>query len=123
MLRVNVRHPRDFMGDLSAQIGSVRLGERRLLEFVEELGAETIADSADRILDAAESETRAIISGWNDGTYEGVALLDDDGRGNPDIAIRATATVAGSDLRVDLSESDPQVRSFLNSSWRTPGPR
>ena len=117
MLKVNVRHPRDFMGDLAAQIGSVRLGERRLLEFVEELGADTIADSADRILDAAEAETRAIIAGWKDGTYEGEALLDDDGRGNPDIAIRATATVAGSDLRVDLTESDPQVRSFLNSSW------
>ncbi|MBV37598.1 MAG: 5-oxoprolinase, partial [Rhodospirillaceae bacterium] len=30
MLTVNVRHPRDFQGDLAAQIGSVRLGERRL---------------------------------------------------------------------------------------------
>ena len=117
LLRINVRHPRDFQGDLSAQIGSVRLGERRLLEFVEELGADTIAASADRILDAAEVQTRTIIAGWKDGTYEGEALLDDDGRGNPDIAIRAAVTVAGSNLTVDLRESDPQVRSFLNSSW------
>ena len=117
LLEVNVRHPRDFLGDLSAQIGSVRLGERRLLEFVGELGADTIAAAADRVLDAAETETRTIIAGWRDGTYEGEALLDDDGRGNPDIAIRAAVTVSDSDLRVDLSRSDPQVRSFLNSSW------
>ena len=117
MLRVNVRHPRDFTGDLSAQIGSVRLGERRLLEFVDEIGADTAAAAADRILDAAEAETRAVIAGWKDGAYAGEALLDDDGRGNPDIAVRAAVTVAGSGLRVDLSASDPQVRSFLNSSW------
>ena len=117
MLRVNVRHPRDFEGDLAAQIGSVRLGERRLLEFVEELGADTIAGAAGRILDATEAETRAVIAGWKDGVYRGEALLDDDGRGNRDVAIRATVTVRGSRIEVDLSESAPQVRSFLNSSW------
>jgi N-methylhydantoinase B len=36
MLQANVRHPRDFEGDLSAQIGSVRLGERRLQQLVAE---------------------------------------------------------------------------------------
>lgn len=116
MLRVNVRHPRDFLGDLSAQIGSVRLGERRLLAFIDEVGADTIVAATQRILDATEAETRATIAAWKDGVYEGESVLDDDGRGNPDIAIRATVTVAGSDLKVDLSRSDPQVRSFLNSS-------
>ena len=33
MLEVNVRHPRDFEGDLAAQIGSVHLGERRMQEL------------------------------------------------------------------------------------------
>ncbi len=117
MLRVNVRHPRDFRGDLAAQIGSVRLGERRLLEFVDELDVATVEDSLGRILDAAEAETRAIIATWADGVYRGEAVLDDDGRGNRDITVRAEVTVAGSDLRVDLCGSDPQVESFLNSSW------
>ena len=117
MLRVNVRHPRDFLGDLAAQIGSVRLGQRRLIAFVEELGPATVEGAVERILDAAEAETRAIIAQWKDGIYKGQGVLDDDGRGNLDITIRATVTVSGSDLRVDLSESDPQVESFLNSSW------
>ena len=30
MLATNTRHPRDFKGDLAAQIGSVRVGERRV---------------------------------------------------------------------------------------------
>ncbi|MDX1376335.1 MAG: hydantoinase B/oxoprolinase family protein [Burkholderiales bacterium] len=117
MLRTNVRHPRDFEGDLAAQIGSVRLGERRLERFVADFGLDTVERACARILEAAEAETRAIIAAWPDGVYRGRALLDDDGRGNRDIAIRATVTVQGSDLTVDLSESDAQVASFVNSSW------
>src|SRR5690606_23057727 len=82
MLPVNVRHPRDFKGDLAAQIGSVRLGERRLLRLVEEFGTEVVEAAVGIVLDAAERQARAIIESWKDGVYEGEALLDDDGRGN-----------------------------------------
>ena len=116
MLTANVRHPRDFQGDLAAQIGSVRLGERRLLKLMDEFGAEMVEAGVDVILDSAETQAREVIATWQDGVYEGVALLDDDGRGNQDIAIRAKATVTGSDLEIDLSASDDQVTSFVNSS-------
>jgi N-methylhydantoinase B len=116
MLKANVRHPRDFEGDLSAQIGSVRLGERRLLALAHEFDAITLARSVARILDATEARVRATIAEWPDGSYHGEAFLDDDGRGNEDVAIRATVTVRGSDLVVDLRASDPQVDSFLNSA-------
>ena len=116
LLKTNVRHARDFEGDLMAQIGSVRLAERRLHALADEFGRETILESVARILDATESQTRAIFADWPDGVYEGTAVLDDDGRGHDDIAIRATVTVNGSGLVVDLSGSDPEVESFLNSS-------
>lgn len=117
MLKANVRHPRDFEGDLSAQIGSVHLGERRLLELVKEFDGPTIQQSTTRILDATEKQVRAIVEQWPDGVYRGEAFLDDDGRGNDDIAIRAEVTIRGSNLTVDLRESDPEVKSFLNSSY------
>ena len=117
MLKANVRHPRDFEGDLAAQIGSVHLGERRLTQLAAEFDALTLEQSVVRILDAAEQQVRAIIETWPDGVYSGEAILDDDGRGNEDITIRATVTVNGSQLTVDLRESDPEVASFLNSSY------
>ena len=116
MLAANVRHPRDFQGDLAAQIGSVHLGERRLLRLIDEFGADVVAAATDMILDAAESQARAEIATWKDGTWHGEALLDDDGRGNQDIAIRATVTKRGSELEIDLTRSDPEVKSFVNSS-------
>ncbi|MGI9414576.1 MAG: hydantoinase B/oxoprolinase family protein [Hyphomicrobiales bacterium] len=116
MLAANVRHKRDFQGDLAAQIGSVHLGERRLAKLLEDLGPETVEAATAAILDGAETQTRAIIAGWPDGVYSGQALMDDDGRGNEDITVSAVVTVAGDSLNVDLTGSDPQVENFINSS-------
>ena len=59
MLSVNVRHPRDFEGDLAAQTGSAKLGEKRLGELIAESGVETVSAAMARILDAAEAQARA----------------------------------------------------------------
>ncbi len=117
MIATNVRHPRDFRGDLAAMIGSAHVGERRFLALAEEFGWEVTHRAIEAVLDGAERQTRAVIAQWPDGVYRGEALLDDDGRGNEDIPIRATVTKTGSDLKIDLSESHDEVQSFVNSSY------
>src|SRR6266576_384172 len=117
MIATNVRHPRDFRGDLAAMIGSAHVGERRLLALAAEFGWPTTNTAIEAVLDGAERQTRAVIAQWQDGVYRGEALLDDDGRGNNDIHIRATVTKRGSDLVIDLSDSHEQVSSFINSSY------
>ncbi|MBL8700051.1 MAG: hydantoinase B/oxoprolinase family protein [Alphaproteobacteria bacterium] len=117
MLVANVRHPRDFRGDLAAMMGAVRLGARRLEATLAEFGGATVARAADAILDAAEQRARAIIRTWRDGTWRGTAVLDDDGQGRSDIAIRARVVKKGDRLTVDLSESDPQSTGIINSSY------
>jgi N-methylhydantoinase B len=117
MIATNVRHPRDFQGDLAAMIGSARVGERRLLALLEEYGAPTAGPAIDAILDGAERQARACIARWKDGVYRGEAVLDDDGHGFRDVYIRAKVTKRGSDLTVDLSESHRQVIGFVNSSY------
>ena len=81
MLVTNVRHPRDFRGDLAAMIGSAHVGERRLLALPAEFGWETTHAAIEAVLDGAERQTRAVIADWKDGVYRGEALLDDDGHG------------------------------------------
>ena len=117
MIVLNVRHPRDFRGDLAAMIGSARIGERRLAQLLAEFGSATTHAGVEAVLDGAERQVRTIISGWKDGTYEGEAFLDDDGHTSKDIHIRARITKRGSDLEVDLTDSHPQVVGFINSSF------
>jgi len=47
MLATNVRHPRDFRGDLAAMIGSARVGERRLLALLAEYGPAVTAEAVE----------------------------------------------------------------------------
>ncbi|MBV8522787.1 MAG: hydantoinase B/oxoprolinase family protein [Acetobacteraceae bacterium] len=116
MLAANVRHARDFRGDLMAMIGAARLGEHRVGAILDQLGEDVLTGSVEVMLDAAERHARDIVAGWTDGVFEGEALLDDDGHGATDIAIRARVMKRGSEVEVDLSGSDPQVRGFVNSS-------
>src|SRR5512145_1393757 len=45
MVATNVRHPRDFQGDLRAMMGSARVGERRLLKLVDEYGLDVVLET------------------------------------------------------------------------------
>src|SRR3954465_13607157 len=116
LLALNIRNPREFRGDLAAMLGAAHLGERRLSKLFAEFGAPTVEAAIEAILDAAEQQARAVVSTWKDGVFYGEALLDDDGHGRTDIKIAAKVTKQGSDIEVDLSESDPQSTSFVNSS-------
>jgi len=116
MLAANVRHARDFRGDLAAMIGAARVGAARIEATLAEFGAATVLDSIPAILDGAERHARQIVTGWRDGIYAGEAVLDDDGHGQSDIRIRARVTKRGSKVAVDLSDSDPQSTGFVNSS-------
>ncbi len=117
MIATNTRHPRDFKGDLAAQIGSVHGGERRILALMDEFGAETVLAAVEMTLDAAEQQARKVIATWPDGVYRGEAVLDDDGHGRVDVTVRATVTKTGSNLVVDLTDSDSQSLGFVNSSY------
>src|SRR2546426_2460197 len=92
MIATNVRHPRDFRGDLAAMIGSARVGERRLGALLDEYGIERTLAGVEAVLDSAERRTRACIASFKDGVFRGEAIIDDDGRGTRDLWIRAVVT-------------------------------
>ncbi|WP_347341358.1 hydantoinase B/oxoprolinase family protein [Bradyrhizobium pachyrhizi] len=116
MLALNVRNAHDFRGDLAAMIGAAHMGERRMGRLFTEFSAQVVEAAIESILDAAEKQTRAVVSTWTDGVFYGEAFLDDDGHGRSDIRIAAKVTKTGSQIEVDLSDSDPQSTSFVNSS-------
>jgi N-methylhydantoinase B len=116
LLALNVRNPREFRGDLAAMLGAAHLGERRVSKLFGEFGAPVVEAAIEAILDATEQQTRAVVSTWKDGVFHGEAFLDDDGHGRSDIRIAAKVTKKGSEVEVDLSQSDPQSTSFVNSS-------
>ncbi|WP_037380047.1 hydantoinase B/oxoprolinase family protein [Sinorhizobium americanum] len=117
MIASNVRNPRDFRGDLSAMLGAVKLGETRMQKLFAELGSPIVIAAIDQILDASEVQARTTISTWNNGIYEGEAFIDDDGYGRTNVRISAKVTKSDDSIEIDLTDSDEQVVSFLNSPF------
>ncbi|MCE2456365.1 MAG: hydantoinase B/oxoprolinase family protein [Dehalococcoidia bacterium] len=117
MMAANVRTPKNFLGDLNAQIGSVLTAERRIRELVDHYGVDNLTRIVDGILEATEAQVRSFISEWPDGVYYGESLVDDDGFDSELIPIRAAITIAGDTMTIDLSESASQVTGFINSAY------
>ena len=116
IIRMNVRVPERAMGDLRAQIATVKTGEKRFLEMTQKYGVDAVLGSIDAIMEQSEAITRERVRAIPDGVYEAESYMDDDGVAlGKRIAIRVKIEVAGDRMTVDLSEVSRQVSGFYNS--------
>jgi N-methylhydantoinase B len=114
-LAKQMRSPRQRLADLRAQQAANRVGELRLAELAESLGAARLRAGMAAILDYAERRTRAALAALPDGTYSAEDVLEDDRDGSRrDAVLRVEATIAGERLRLDFAGTDPQVDGNLN---------
>lgn len=114
ILRINVRAPEQNWGDFGAQIASVKVGERKMLEIVERFGLEDFLQGAQDILDYAEQQARAVIRTVPNGEYFFADYADEDSdRGFP-CRVALTLRVADETVELDYTGSDPQLASSLN---------
>jgi N-methylhydantoinase B len=113
VIRGNVRCPDMVLGDIHAQVACNEVGCRRLLEFLDEFGFDSIEPLADEIIAVSERAMRAAIERIPDGTYSSETWSDGFAADEP-IRIACAVTVDGSDLRVDYAGSSPQNRLGIN---------
>jgi N-methylhydantoinase B len=113
----NVRTPKEREGDLTAQIGSCRVGAERLLEMVSRHGLPRIEDNVAALLDHSERLMRALLASLPGGEFYAEDYLDSDGITAEAVKICVTILTdpAHQSLRVDFSGSAPQVSGSLNA--------
>ena len=114
MLLLNMRARRDQEGDFNALIGACQVGERNLLALIDKYGLEQVQACIDELLNMAEQQMRGLIKSVPDGTYEGVAVLEDAGHGFGDMDISAKVTIKNDSCHIEIN-SPPQVPYFINS--------
>lgn len=115
LLRLNVRIPDTFMGDLNAQVAACSIGARRITALASSLGVPLLHAIGDELLRRSEALTRACVVDIADGTYHYVDYLDNDGIDlDTPVRIQVAVTVNGDSVHVDFSGSSPQVRGPFN---------
>jgi N-methylhydantoinase B len=110
----NMRARRDQEGDLRAQYGAVKVGERNLIALLDKYGVETVRACIDELMNMADRQMRAIIGALPDGVYEDSAIVEDAGHGYGDLEIKARIEINGDDCKIAIS-SPPQIPYFINS--------
>jgi N-methylhydantoinase B len=114
MLEANVRLPQQVRGDIEAQVGALRVAERRLTELLEEYGLSDINEIAGAIFKASEDAALRELRKIPPGVYHG--SVESDGW-DERIKIQAKITVSHEGVTVDYSGSTAQVRFGINETF------
>ena len=114
LLLCNMRARRDQEGDLNAQYGACRVGERHLMSLLARYGLATVQAAIAELKNMADRHMRSLIASIPDGTYHGRACLEDAGHGYGDLTISAAIDIRGDSAHIRI-DSPPQVPYFINS--------
>ncbi len=114
IILANVRTPTERVGDLKAQIIANRVGAKRLIEIAEQYEG-SIHGMCVELIEYGERLMRSAIKKLPPGVYSFEDFLDDDGWGLKDVPIRVSVEVGDGKVRVDFSESSPQVPGPVNA--------
>lgn len=104
LVQANVRVADQVMGDLMANVACTAVGERLLIEFLDEYGIADLTPIADAILDQSERAMRAALEAVPAGTYRHRFQLE--GKAEP-IGLACAVTFAEGGVTVDYAGSDP----------------
>lgn len=115
LIAANVRVPELTLGDFNAQFAANAIGARRVQDLCSRYGKRLVQQVMAELLDYSERRVRAAIAALPDGEYVGEDALDDDGRDDRPLLIRAKVTIDGDKLGVDFAGTHPQIDRNLNS--------
>ena len=110
----NIRMPEIGVGDMNAQFAANYIGARRVRELAAKYGREELWQAMAEVQDYSERRVRAGIAALPDGAYHGEAFIDEDVFDPEPVGIRVAVRIEGSDIHMDFTGSDPQIKSMFN---------
>ena len=119
VILANCRVPQERIGDLKAQIGALKVGERRLRGLIERWGIGTVEAVVAEVHTRAEQQMRSHIDEIPDGRYSFESPMDSDGITDDPLWVRLDLDVRGSDLYFDYARSSPACQGPLNTPFAT----
>lgn len=116
LILLNVRMPGERRGDYLAQIAANRLGIRRCADLIRKWTLPKITEGSAAIIESTATRMRRAIAELPDGEHSFADVIDDDGMGSTNIAIKVRVSIVGDTMTFDFTGSAPQVRGNINNS-------
>lgn len=113
MIRWNVRTADEFEGDIRSQVAANHICAQKIIEMMTDEGLDTLDDLADEIIDRTEKSMRSAIWKIKNGVYAHEGIIEGAGS-KPDIPVKLTVKVDGSNIHVDFAGTSKQVHWGVN---------
>ncbi len=111
IIRSNVRVSEQVIGDMMANVTCAELGERLLLEFLDEYGLDDLQAVGDAIIAKSDAAMREAITRIPEGIYRNRMQIE--GLDGP-LTLACACTVEGGTIKVDFTGTDPIVAGAIN---------
>jgi N-methylhydantoinase B len=112
----NSRLAEHLIGDIDAEIGAARLGQKRILDLAARYGPDTLEAAFEAILDNCADVLRTeILPKIEDGVYQWEDFIENDGVDAPRLhAMRLTMTKSKDEILLDFTGTDPETKGPIN---------
>lgn len=112
----NSRLAEHLIGDIDAEIGAARLGQKRILDLAARYGVDTLEAAFEAILDNCADVLRTeILPKIEDGVYQWEDFIENDGVDAPRLhAMRLTMTKSKDQILLDFTGTDPETKGPIN---------
>ena len=111
LIRQNVRVSEQVIGDLMANVTCTEVGEKLLLEFMEEYQLTDLRPLAQKIFSHSEQAMRTQIGEIPDGVYGNEIQVE---AFDLPVTLKSAVTISGDRLQIDYTGSSSQLRYGIN---------
>jgi N-methylhydantoinase B len=116
LIRANVRTPGMSVGDLMAQVASVRIASDRFSALCAKYGRAAVRAGISRMFEHSRELVVRALERLPTGAYEAEDWIDDDGRGVGPHRICVRVTITSSLVTCDFTGTSAQLASAMNCS-------
>lgn len=117
MIRANSRTPDLTVGDMEAQIASMRVAKRRILEMYTKYGRDSVFGSIENMMSDAKKRSYQLLKEFPHGEFTVEDYIDDDGINEDPIKVKLKLTVSDDEFTADFTGSSKAVMGSINSPF------
>ncbi|ARM76944.1 hydantoinase B/oxoprolinase family protein [Acidianus manzaensis] len=115
IISANSRMPSATLGDMEAQIASMKVALRRVNTLIDKYGLENVIEAMDKLIEDGAKLSKLRLSKLPKGVFEAEDYIDDDGISDNPVYVKAKVTITDDNFIVDFTGSSDQVKGPINS--------
>jgi N-methylhydantoinase B len=115
MIRSNSRLPDQTLGDMEAQVASLKIGVKRVIELIEKYGISIYREACRKAVEDSYRYVMLKLRSLPHGEFTAYDYIDDDGITDESLYVKVSVRITDEEFYADFTDSAPQAKGPINS--------